>query len=974
MATGAVVARILSEYNAKGTKAAQKDINKLGKQFDAFGKKVTKSFGLLTAAATAFAVKLGKDSVKAYIEEAKGQALLANNLRNTVGATDEAIAAVEAYIDKTELLTNVQDTKLRESFSKLVAAFGDINTATNVQTVALDLAAATGTDLSQVTDALTKASRGQFKALQNLAPGLDLNIVKNKDLGAALVYLRNNYKGAAEEAANNDPWTKLSIQFDRLRERIGQALLPAFQQLADYITISIIPAIMNWINANEFRLQNSLMVVVGNIKEVVRAFTNIYNIIQGINRVLPFGIAGWIQLGVALSIVGKSMAALSVIQTALGAITMVTNKQLKMTTATALQNAAAQGANAVGGQVMANSLVNLTRAVIGYYSSAMNSAVATANMSRAMAGATTSVNILTASLLRLKAAFTATFAFIGKYFKQIAALTAILYGLGKVIDWVFGKDTIKLSEAAQKASFSIYMADKATQSMDDALNDYKKTQEDVIKLSDEELALQEELKRLQAKSAADAKKAAAIAKKEAEIKARIEKKFGVLLTDQATYQTIQNKAIEKNLARSEKILELEELKTKTLLEQTRAKAAEEYNKQLEKQRDILQALAGDNKVTAEEIARLAFMWKMTTEEAELYISSLIAVADYKLDPAEIQKYASTWGMTTDQAKKYLQAVQVIQDGVISTAEVDKLKKEWNVTGAEVYRYLDFVLAVEDMTLTDDEVKALASKWGMSNEEISKYLLQIGKPFNYHGSMLTGIDSLIEKLKQALALMAQLQKGVTGNVQVPGVNGNAQSDAAAKAAAEAAAAASAAAAAAAADAAKVLAESEEALAKSSKTAAEQIATLTAMRTEVGVGSALGFKLKEQIDALKDASSTFSNIPQVDEREHLRAKGVITPISTPSFDVGSFRMAEEASMTAMGAVSRGEYVEGFRAAFQSPTMNTSSGMNSGYLMAGGPRDIIVNVAGTVTTEQDLVSAVRNGLLATQYNGNSLTLQAV
>ena len=37
MATGAVIARILTQYSDKGTKAAQKDIVNAGKKFDAFG-------------------------------------------------------------------------------------------------------------------------------------------------------------------------------------------------------------------------------------------------------------------------------------------------------------------------------------------------------------------------------------------------------------------------------------------------------------------------------------------------------------------------------------------------------------------------------------------------------------------------------------------------------------------------------------------------------------------------------------------------------------------------------------------------------------------------------------------------------------------------------------------------------------------------------------------------------------------------
>jgi hypothetical protein len=50
MAVGAVVARILTQYSDKGSKAAQKDINKLGKNIDGFAKKATKAFGLAAAA------------------------------------------------------------------------------------------------------------------------------------------------------------------------------------------------------------------------------------------------------------------------------------------------------------------------------------------------------------------------------------------------------------------------------------------------------------------------------------------------------------------------------------------------------------------------------------------------------------------------------------------------------------------------------------------------------------------------------------------------------------------------------------------------------------------------------------------------------------------------------------------------------------------------------------------------------------
>ena len=93
MATGAIVARILTQYSNKGSKAAQKDIALLSKSFDAFARKSTKAFGIAAAASAAFAIKLGKDAVQGAMEDQKQQIALATALRNTTGATDEAIAA-----------------------------------------------------------------------------------------------------------------------------------------------------------------------------------------------------------------------------------------------------------------------------------------------------------------------------------------------------------------------------------------------------------------------------------------------------------------------------------------------------------------------------------------------------------------------------------------------------------------------------------------------------------------------------------------------------------------------------------------------------------------------------------------------------------------------------------------------------------------------------------------------------------------
>jgi hypothetical protein len=57
-------------------------------------------------------------------------------------------------------------------------------------------------------------------------------------------------------------------------------------------------------------------------------------------------------------------------------------------------------------------------------------------------------------------------------------------------------------------------------------------------------------------------------------------------------------------------------------------------------------------------------------------------------------------------------------------------------------------------------------------------------------------------------------------------------------------------------------------------------------------------------------------------------------------------------------------------------TASAGDSGFkgLQGSGTTNVTVNVAGSVTTEQDLVKTVRNGLLNAQYNGNQIILEAV
>jgi antitoxin component of RelBE/YafQ-DinJ toxin-antitoxin module len=303
MAVGAVVARILTQYSDKGSKAAQKDIAKLQKKIDAFGKKALKSFAVAGVAAGAFAIKIGVDAVKGAAADEKAQTALALALRNTTSATEEAIAANTKFLDKLELQVAVDNDELIPALQRLATATGDLGQAQNLLILSTDVAVASGKDLGAVSVAISKAINGQFGALTKLGLPIDATALKQKDLNKILNDFADISQGQASAAANtfSGRLTRLQLSFNQVLDKLGIALMPALTLLVRYIDESIIPMLDSWISKNENELNQTLQNTVGEIKEVVKAFQDIYVVIGAVNAILPFGIGGWIKLLAVLS-------------------------------------------------------------------------------------------------------------------------------------------------------------------------------------------------------------------------------------------------------------------------------------------------------------------------------------------------------------------------------------------------------------------------------------------------------------------------------------------------------------------------------------------------------------------------------------------------------------------------------------------------------------------------------------------------
>ena len=243
--------------------SADKDIVNLKKRFDDFGRTASRSLKIATAAVGALALKLGKDAVQAAMADEKSQALLANTLRNTTGATTAAIAGVEDYITALQKSTSVADDELRPALARLATATGSVDMAQNLMGTALNVSAFAGTDLASASDAIIKATKGQFKALQMLVPGISLATVKSKDLGKVFEEVGRITAGSAATRTQTFEYRVkgLRIAFGEILETLGYRLLPVLEKFANQLSTKILPQIQTFITLNQDKLAASLALV-----------------------------------------------------------------------------------------------------------------------------------------------------------------------------------------------------------------------------------------------------------------------------------------------------------------------------------------------------------------------------------------------------------------------------------------------------------------------------------------------------------------------------------------------------------------------------------------------------------------------------------------------------------------------------------------------------------------------------------------
>ena len=279
MAKGAVVARIVSEYSDKGTRAATKDFKKLSGDTEGVASKISGTFKKIAAAAAVIEIAhIGIDAIKAAEVVNGAFAKMTTAFANTGSSLNQFSPQVQETVDKMgNLAFTAGDTA--DALARGAIAFHSATTALGNMSLAADLARTTGMTLSDAMVILGKAAQGKtVKALTALGVVMPKTGSAAEKFKSVTDQLTASLKGQADAYAQTHPIEVMKTKMEEVSVSIGQLLMPAFNAVVGFITGKLIPAMLSFIN---FLRQNPKY-----LQPVVDAFALFVNILAKVGVVV----------------------------------------------------------------------------------------------------------------------------------------------------------------------------------------------------------------------------------------------------------------------------------------------------------------------------------------------------------------------------------------------------------------------------------------------------------------------------------------------------------------------------------------------------------------------------------------------------------------------------------------------------------------------------------------------------------------
>ena len=184
-----VVVSAIATFNGKALTKGQKQI----KSFEKSVKSLGRTFGIALSAAAL--VNFSKKAINAFVKDEAAAKSLELQLKNTGYAF--SAPDVEYYIANLQKMYGVLDDELRPAFQSLLTASGSITKSQKALAIALDISAATGKSVEEVSAAIAKGYTGQTTALARLGAGIDKTTLASGDMNLILDEASRKFSGQA---------------------------------------------------------------------------------------------------------------------------------------------------------------------------------------------------------------------------------------------------------------------------------------------------------------------------------------------------------------------------------------------------------------------------------------------------------------------------------------------------------------------------------------------------------------------------------------------------------------------------------------------------------------------------------------------------------------------------------------------------------------------------------------------------------
>jgi len=227
-----VVLSAIATFNGKGLTKGQKQI----KSFEKSVKSLGRTFGYAFTAAGL--VNFSKKAIAAFAADEAAARALEMQLKNTGYAF--SAPDIEYFIANMQKLYGVLDDQLRPAFQTLLTASGSITKSQKALNTVLNVSAATGKTVEEVSAAIAKGFSGQTTALTRLGAGLSKATLASGDMAAILDELDTKFAGQASARLTTyaGKMDQLKVAASSASEIIGKDLLDSLSLLSNDNSLS----------------------------------------------------------------------------------------------------------------------------------------------------------------------------------------------------------------------------------------------------------------------------------------------------------------------------------------------------------------------------------------------------------------------------------------------------------------------------------------------------------------------------------------------------------------------------------------------------------------------------------------------------------------------------------------------------------------------------------------------------------------